>query len=109
MAAAGMSRPIAAMAPPRFTNNFAMKSVTRISVDDFHSIRNWWCAGVSFVEKPDQEWFQYVTETENAQCLCLKIEGEVESYCQADIFLIKLPIYQSLLTQAHLEEVLLSN
>lgn len=56
-----------------------------ISLDDFQSIKRWWFSAVRHVEKPTPEWFGYVTSTENVVCYCLKLDGEIKSYCQADI------------------------
>ena len=62
-----------------------MNLVNKISIGDFHSIEIWWSIGVPHVEKPTHEWFDYVTTTENVVCLVLKFNGEIKSYCQADI------------------------
>ena len=62
-----------------------MNLINKISIGDFYSIKIWWSKGIPNVEKPSHEWFDYVTSTENVVCLVLKLDGEIKSYCQADI------------------------
>ena len=81
----GWIRPGVDITQLRKTDFTKMCVVKELSTEDFHAISEWWRFGVPNVEKPTEKWFQYVTNSTNVVCICLKEQGTIKACCQADL------------------------
>ena len=52
---------------------------------DLPELKEWWEAGVEFVEAPTDKWCRYVCENDNVHCFCSVENGRITAYSQTDV------------------------